>query len=74
MWLELRLDRSTNDILFAPQLASRPNVIVLDEHLFEALERPELFGDPLHLNGAGMVKFSRVLAAAVRDRLGSSRR
>jgi len=52
------------------QLASRPNVIVLDEHRFDELERPELFGDPLHLNGAGMVKFSRILATEVRNRLG----
>ena len=52
------------------QLASRPNVIVLDEHLFDTLERPEFFGDPLHLNGEGMVRFSRILAAEVRGRLG----
>ncbi len=52
------------------QLASRPNVIVLDEHRFDELERPELFGDPLHLNGDGMVRFSRILASEVRDHLG----
>jgi lysophospholipase L1-like esterase len=55
------------------QLASRPNVIVLDEHLFDTLERPEFFGDPLHLNGEGMVRFSRILATELRHRLGSPR-
>lgn len=53
------------------QLASRPNVIVLDEHRFDELERPELFGDPLHLNGDGMQKFSRILAIEVRNHLRS---
>lgn len=52
------------------QLASRPNVIVLDEHRFDELERPEFFGDPLHLNGEGMVRFSRILATEVRNHLG----
>jgi hypothetical protein len=52
------------------QLASKPNVIVLDEHRFDELERPELFGDPLHLNGDGMVKFSRILAREVESHLG----
>jgi hypothetical protein len=52
------------------QLASKPNVIVLDEHRFDELERPELFGDPLHLNGDGMAKFSRILATEVRSHLG----
>jgi hypothetical protein len=55
------------------QLASRPNVIVLDEHLFDELERPELFGDPLHLNADGMLKFSRILATEVRNHLGPPR-
>ncbi len=55
------------------RLASRPNVIVLDEHRFDELERPEFFGDPLHLNGEGMVRFSRILAIEVRNRLGPPR-
>jgi hypothetical protein len=53
------------------QLASRPNVIVLDEHLFDELERPEFFIDAIHLNGDGMVKFSRILAIEVRNHLGA---
>lgn len=52
------------------QLAARANVILLGEHLFDSLERPELFGDPLHLNRAGMEQFAPMLAAAVREALG----
>jgi hypothetical protein len=55
------------------QLASRPNVIVLDEHLFDELERPEFFFDAIHLNGDGMMKFSRILAIDVRNHLGAPR-
>ncbi len=47
------------------QLASRPNVVLIDEHRFDELERPELFGDPFHLNGAGMERFSRMVALEV---------
>jgi hypothetical protein len=55
------------------QLASRANVILLDEHLFDSLERPELFGDPLHLNRPGMEQFAPMLANAVRSALGPPR-
>lgn len=47
------------------QLALRPNVLLIDEHFFDELERPELFGDPLHLNRDGTERFSRMLAAEV---------
>ena len=52
------------------QIASDRNVIVLDEHLFEPLERPELFDDALHLNGEGLQRFSVILAREVRRVLG----
>ena len=52
------------------QLASRPGVIVLDEHLLDSLERPEFFWDGWHLNGEGMARFSRTLAEEVRRVLG----
>jgi hypothetical protein len=52
------------------QLASLPDVVVLDEHLFDPLERPELFMDGLHLNREGLERFSRILAAEVRKYLG----
>jgi hypothetical protein len=44
------------------ELASQPNVVLLNEHAFDSLERPELFMDPLHLNAEGIARFSRMLA------------
>jgi len=52
------------------QIASEPDVIVLDEHLFDPLERTDLFADPMHLTAEGMNRFSRMLAAEVRRVLG----
>jgi hypothetical protein len=52
------------------QIASRPDVIVLDERLFNQLEHPDLFWDAQHLNRDGMERFSRILAAEVRRVLG----
>lgn len=52
------------------QIASEPNVVVLDEHLFDQLEHPDLFWDAWHLNRPGMEAFSRVLATEVRRVLG----
>ena len=52
------------------QIASQPNVVVLDERLFNQLERPDLFWDGWHLNRDGMEQFSRILAAEVRRVLG----
>jgi hypothetical protein len=43
------------------EFASRPNVILMDEHAFESLEHPELFRDALHLNREGIKKFSYML-------------
>jgi len=42
-------------------LSAQPNVTLVDEHFFDSLEKPELFADDLHLNGAGMVPFSLML-------------
>jgi lysophospholipase L1-like esterase len=52
------------------EFASQPHVILLDEHLFEPLERPEYYHDPLHLNAEGAVRFSTILAQEVRAVLG----
>jgi hypothetical protein len=52
------------------QIASQPNVIVLDEGLFNQLEHPDLFWDAQHLNRPGMEQFSRILATEVRRVLG----
>ena len=52
-------------------LAGRRNVVVLEEHLFDSLERPELFMDPIHLNKEGCTRFSQMLAQEMRKLLGS---
>ena len=52
------------------QIASEPDVIVLDEHLFDQLEHPDLFWDAWHLNRSGLNAFSRLLATEVRRVLG----
>jgi hypothetical protein len=52
------------------QIASQPDVILLDERLFNQLEHPDLFWDAQHLNRDGMEQFSRLLATEVRRVLG----
>jgi hypothetical protein len=52
------------------QVADEPDVVVLDEHLLDSLERPELFMDALHLNREGMMRFTEIVANAVREKLG----
>ncbi len=56
------------------ELASQPNVIVLDEHLFDGLVKPELFMDAMHLNFDGATQFSQILAREVRRALGPPRK
>jgi hypothetical protein len=51
-------------------IASQPDVIVLNERLFNQLEHPDLFWDGWHMNRDGMEQFSRLLAAEVRRVLG----
>ncbi len=52
------------------ELAVKPNVILLDEHLFEVLEKPELFADMMHLNAEGSRRFTELLASEVGRVLG----
>jgi hypothetical protein len=52
------------------ELASRPNVILANEHLFDCLEHPELFKDAVHLNRDGVERFSAMLADEVARILG----
>ncbi|HVO98902.1 MAG TPA: hypothetical protein VMT15_12580 [Bryobacteraceae bacterium] len=47
------------------ELAQKPGVLLLPEHLFDLLERPSLFVDQMHLNGPGCAEFSRMLAREV---------
>jgi hypothetical protein len=55
------------------QIASEPDIIVLDEHLFDQLERTDLFADPMHLNAKGLHRFSEILATEVRRVLGPAK-
>jgi lysophospholipase L1-like esterase len=52
------------------ELASRPGVVLLDEHTFDSLEHPELFKDAFHLNDDGCARFSAILAREVSKALG----
>ena len=47
------------------EFAARPNVLLADEHAFDSLEQPELFKDGIHLNRAGIARFSPMLAEEV---------
>jgi hypothetical protein len=55
------------------ELAARPEVALIPEDHFNALERPELFRDEYHLNQPGCEEFSRMLARQVREILGPPR-
>jgi len=52
------------------QIAAQPDVVVLDERMFDQLEHPDFFWDAWHLNRPGMEAFSRLLATEVRRILG----
>jgi len=52
------------------ELASRPNVILANEHLFDSLEHPEFFKDAMHMNRDGLERFSPMLADEVARILG----
>jgi hypothetical protein len=56
---------------FVSKASRNPTVTVLDEHMFEDLERPELFFDVFHLNRTGRALFSNRLALALVQQLGS---
>jgi len=45
------------------------HVVVLDEHLFDFLERPEFYADGLHLNHVGSGRLSRALARQIATRI-----
>ncbi|MFN0101949.1 MAG: hypothetical protein ACKV2U_07650 [Bryobacteraceae bacterium] len=48
-------------------LASRPGVTLLDEHLLDYLERPEFFMDALHLNAEGCRRLTETLTRRVSE-------
>jgi hypothetical protein len=51
-------------------IGARGEAVLLPEHRFDELERPELFGDALHMNQQGGVAFSTLLAKEVAGILG----
>jgi hypothetical protein len=61
----------TDSNSFARQASGNSQVTILDEHLFEDLERPEFFFDVFHMNRTGRVSFSSRLANALMQRLGT---
>jgi hypothetical protein len=55
------------------EFASRPNVLLMDEHFFEPLEKPELFRDALHMNKSADAIFSAMLAREIARMIGPPR-
>ena len=51
-----RLAQSSGSVI--REFASHPNVLVMDEGVFEPLEHPELFADGMHMNKPGVALFS----------------
>jgi hypothetical protein len=51
------------------ELAASPGVILSPEHFFDALETPDKFVDPYHLNAAGATEFSQMLGRHVKQLL-----
>jgi hypothetical protein len=52
------------------EFGARAEAMLVPEHRFDELERPELFGDALHMNQQGAVAFSGMLAHEVAGMLG----
>ncbi len=50
-------------------LATRPNIVLADEHAFESLETPELFCDWSHLNNDGWERATRIVVHLLSDAL-----
>ena len=47
------------------ELAKRPGVALLDEHVFDEFERPELFAEARHLNREGAARFTKALVRQI---------
>jgi hypothetical protein len=67
----VRPDLTTDSSSSIRDFAAAGKVRLMDPHEFDSLERPELFGDPLHVNEAGGIRFSTMLARAVSRILGA---
>jgi hypothetical protein len=54
------------------QFAAAGRIVLLPENMFDSLERPELFGDALHVNEEGGYQFSMMLAGEIGRLLASA--
>lgn len=52
------------------EFADAGRALLMDQHTFDRLERPELFGDAQHLNDAGATELTTILAEEVSRMLG----
>jgi hypothetical protein len=43
-------------------MARRGDILLMNEKLFDELERPEMYGDGVHLNGPGSLRFTELIA------------
>jgi hypothetical protein len=57
---------------FIVQAARNPQVTILDEHLFDDLQRPDYFFDVFHMNRKGRELFSQRLATTLIQRFGAT--
>ncbi len=55
------------------EFASRRGVLLAGEQLFDEIERPEWFGDPIHMNNEGSALFSEILAKEIARMLDSDK-
>ncbi len=55
------------------QLIGQSDVVVLDEHLLDSLERPDMMWDAMHVNREGMIRFTEIVVTEVRKALGPPR-
>jgi hypothetical protein len=63
----VRPDLATDSTSSIRDFGARGEAVLLPEHRFDELERPELFGDALHMNQQGAVAFSGILARDVAE-------
>ena len=56
------------------EMASRSRVTLVDEHLFDGLERPRFFQDEMHLNAEGEERLTPVIVREVRRVAGAPKR
>jgi len=47
------------------EFAAAGKALLMNEHQFDSLEHPELFGDDMHLNEVGGIRFSTMVAREV---------